>query len=191
MPLQASGSSSPCSHSPSAASRHPVSALKKWLTNPVRKLSSDARAGAGKVEKQMFRSDSRPPQSLLSHSEAQQRPLEPHDSYTILPSADTLVRLNNRRLHSFLLRKYVLVCNGCGVCVVQVWKDGLLSPAAPSPAEPPCPSCLSDLLQGRDTQTPVMSLLLYSTPVLFKGLSQQTAVVWKAVKLSEINRYLD
>ncbi|XP_034079613.1 rho guanine nucleotide exchange factor 25 isoform X3 [Gymnodraco acuticeps] len=125
VPLQVSGSSSPCSHSPSAASRHPVSALKKWLTNPVRKLSSDARAGAGKVEKQMFRSDSRPPQSLLSHSEAQQRPLEPHDSYTILPSADTLV-----------------------------WKDGLLSPAAPSPAEPPCPSCLSDLLQGRDTQTP-------------------------------------
>ncbi|KAK1901125.1 Rho guanine nucleotide exchange factor 25 [Dissostichus eleginoides] len=87
-------------------------ALKKWLTNPVRKLSSDARAGAGKVEKQMFRSDSRPPQSLLSHSEARQRPLEPRDSYTILPSADTLV-----------------------------WKDGLLSPAAPSPAEPPCPSC--------------------------------------------------
>ncbi|XP_063766477.1 rho guanine nucleotide exchange factor 25 isoform X2 [Eleginops maclovinus] len=124
VPLQASGSSSPCSHSSSAGSRHPVSALKKWLTNPVRKLSSDARAGVGKVEKQMCRSDSRQPPSLLSHSEAQQRPLEPHDSYTILPCADTLV-----------------------------WKDGLLSPAAPSPTEPTCPSCLADLLQAGDKQT--------------------------------------
>ncbi|TKS71634.1 Rho guanine nucleotide exchange factor 25 [Collichthys lucidus] len=89
MPHQASGSSSPCSHSLSG-SRHPVSALKKWLTNPVRKMSSDARGGAGKVEKQMCRSDGRQPPSLLSHSEAQLRPLVQHDNYTILPSGDTV-----------------------------------------------------------------------------------------------------
>lgn len=89
MPHQASGSSSPCSHSLSG-SRHPVSALKKWLTNPVRKMSSDARGGAGKAEKQMCRSDGRQPPSLLSHSESQLRPLVQHDNYTILPSGDTV-----------------------------------------------------------------------------------------------------
>ncbi|XP_008294320.1 rho guanine nucleotide exchange factor 25 isoform X2 [Stegastes partitus] len=123
VPHQASGSSSPCSHSSSGGARHPVSALKKWLTNPVRKLSSDARSGAGKAEKQMFRSDGRQPPSLRSHSEAQQRPLEMHDNYTILRSGDT------------------------------EWKDGLLSPAAQSPSQPPSQSYFSDLLQGRDTQS--------------------------------------
>uniref|UniRef100_A0A3Q0QPU5 Rho guanine nucleotide exchange factor 25 n=1 Tax=Amphilophus citrinellus TaxID=61819 RepID=A0A3Q0QPU5_AMPCI len=54
VPHQASGSSSPCSHSSSGGSRHPVSTLKKWLTNPVRKLSSDARSGVGKGEKQGY-----------------------------------------------------------------------------------------------------------------------------------------
>ncbi|XP_029286532.1 rho guanine nucleotide exchange factor 25, partial [Cottoperca gobio] len=123
VPHQASGSSSPCSHSSSAGSRHPVSALKKWLTNPVRKLSSDARGGAGKVEKQTCRSERRQPPLLLSHSETQPRPLEPHVNYTILPSGDT------------------------------VSKDGLLSPATPSPTQPHCQSYLTDLLQGRDAQT--------------------------------------
>lgn len=123
VPHQASGSSSPCSHSSSGGSRHPVSALKKWLTNPVRKLSSDARGGAGKVEKQMCRSDSRQPPPLCSHSEPQPRPLEPHDSYTILPPGDAVL------------------------------KDGLLSPAAPSPTQPPGQGFLSDILQGRDTQS--------------------------------------
>ncbi|KAM9362431.1 rho guanine nucleotide exchange factor 25 [Symphorus nematophorus] len=123
VPHQASGSSSPCSHSSSGGSRHPVSALKKWLTNPVRKLSSDGRVGAGKVEKQMCRSDRGKPPSLCSHSETQPRPLEPQDSYTILPSGGT------------------------------VWKDGLMSPAAPAPTQPSNQSQLSDLLQGRDTQS--------------------------------------
>ncbi|XP_022600926.1 rho guanine nucleotide exchange factor 25-like isoform X1 [Seriola dumerili] len=123
VPHQASGSSSPGSHSSSGGSRHPVSALKKWLTNPVRKLSSDARGGAGKVEKQMCRSDGRQPPLLLSHSEAQPRPLEPHGNYTILPSGDT------------------------------VWRDSLASPAASSPTQPSCQSHLSDLLQDRDTQS--------------------------------------
>ncbi|XP_054473053.1 rho guanine nucleotide exchange factor 25 [Anoplopoma fimbria] len=105
-PHQASGSSSPGSHSSSGGSRHPVSTLKKWLTNPIRKLSSDARGGAGKVEKQMCRSDGRQPPSLLSHSETQPRPLEPQDNYTILPSGD------------------------------PVWTDGVLSPAAPPTQPP-------------------------------------------------------
>nr|XP_046239855.1 rho guanine nucleotide exchange factor 25 isoform X2 [Scatophagus argus] len=123
VPHQASGSSSPCSHSSSGGSRHPVSALKKWLTNPVRKLSSDARGGAGKVEKQMCRSDRRQLPSLLSHSETQPRPLEPHDSYTILPSGDT------------------------------VQKDDVFSPAVPTPMQPSCQGPSSDLLQGRETHS--------------------------------------
>ncbi|XP_040890543.1 rho guanine nucleotide exchange factor 25 isoform X2 [Toxotes jaculatrix] len=123
VPHQASGSSSPCSHSSSGGSRHPVSALKKWLTNPVRKLSSDARGGAGKVEKQMCRSDGRQPPLPLSHNEAQPRLLGPHNNYTILPTGDTM------------------------------WTDSLSSPAASSATQPSCQSNLSDLLQGRDTQS--------------------------------------
>ncbi|XP_026206038.1 rho guanine nucleotide exchange factor 25 [Anabas testudineus] len=123
VPHQASGSSSPCSHSSSGGSRHPVSTLKKWLTNPVRKLSSDARGGAGKLEKQMRRSDRRQPRSLLPQSEDQPGPEEPHDDYNILP------------------------------CGMMGWKDSVLSPAAPSPSQPSCQSYLSELLEGRDTQT--------------------------------------
>ncbi|CAJ1051074.1 rho guanine nucleotide exchange factor 25 isoform X1 [Xyrichtys novacula] len=92
---QASGSSSPCSHSSSGGSRHPVSALKKWLTNPVCKLSSDARGGAGKVEKQMCRSDRRQAPLLLSHTKTQ---LEPTDSYTILPCGDTSQKFSDNNL---------------------------------------------------------------------------------------------
>ncbi|XP_068450649.1 rho guanine nucleotide exchange factor 25 [Clinocottus analis] len=103
VPHQASGSSSPCSHSSSGGSRHPVSTIKKWLTNPVRKLSSDARAGVGKVEKQMSRSDRRPPPSLLSLSETPPRPLDPQDNSTNLPPGDA------------------------------VWTDGLLSPTPTQP----------------------------------------------------------
>ncbi|XP_029357658.1 rho guanine nucleotide exchange factor 25 isoform X2 [Echeneis naucrates] len=123
VPHQASGSSSPCSHSSSGGSRHPVSALKKWLTNPIRKLSIDARGGvAGKVERQMCRSDGKQPPLLLSHSETE-RPLEPHGNNSVLPSGDT------------------------------VWKDSPSSPAASSPTQPPCWSQLSDILQDRDTQS--------------------------------------
>ncbi|KAF7667748.1 hypothetical protein LDENG_00051420 [Lucifuga dentata] len=88
VPHQAAGSSSPCSHSSSAGPRHPVSALKKWLTNPVRKLSSDGRGGAAKSEKQMCRSDGRQLPLLHSHGQNQPRPLEQQDSYTILPDTE-------------------------------------------------------------------------------------------------------
>lgn len=116
VPHQASGSSSPCSHTSSGGSRHPVSALKKWLTNPVRKLSSDARGGAGKVEKQMYRSDGRQPPSLCSHGEAQPRPLEQHNNYTILPTGDQdMVRPRDFNLmYTFNLSEetlFMLVCD--------------------------------------------------------------------------------
>ncbi|XP_029906976.1 rho guanine nucleotide exchange factor 25 isoform X2 [Myripristis murdjan] len=120
-PHQASGNSSPCSHSPSGGSRHPVSALKKWLTNPVRKLSSDARGGGVKSEKQMCRIDGRQPPSLISHGSQAQGKTQ--DIQTILPFSDT------------------------------EWKDGQLSPAAPSPAQPACQNDQSDPLQGKDTQS--------------------------------------
>ncbi|XP_015226017.1 PREDICTED: rho guanine nucleotide exchange factor 25 isoform X1 [Cyprinodon variegatus] len=87
LPHQASGSISPCSHSSSGASRHPVSALKKWLTNPVRKLSSDPRGGVGKAEKQPFKADGK--QKPLCHSDTRQSSLEVHSNYTILSSEDT------------------------------------------------------------------------------------------------------
>lgn len=80
VPHQASGSSSPCSHSSSGGSRHPVSALKKWLTNPVRKMSSDTRGGAGKLEKQTCRSDRRQPLSHVAQSADQPRSVESHDN---------------------------------------------------------------------------------------------------------------
>ncbi|XP_072238378.1 rho guanine nucleotide exchange factor 25 [Leuresthes tenuis] len=123
VPHQASGSTSPCSHSSSGGSRHPVSALKKWLTNPVRKLSSDVRSGAGKAEKQMFRSDGRQPPLLHSHSETQQSALEMHDNQTIVSSGNT------------------------------EWKDVFLSPAALSPSLSSHQSYFCDLLQNRDSHS--------------------------------------
>ncbi|XP_029989830.1 rho guanine nucleotide exchange factor 25 [Sphaeramia orbicularis] len=120
-PHQASGGSSPCSHSSTGGSRHPVSALKKWLTNPIRKLSTDGRGGAGMMEKQMSRSSEGHPPSLLSHGKSEPRALEQQDSYTTLPSGD------------------------------MMWKDGRLSPAASSPTQRSCPSYVSELLQERDT----------------------------------------
>ncbi|XP_034547613.1 rho guanine nucleotide exchange factor 25 isoform X2 [Notolabrus celidotus] len=123
VPRQASGSSSPCSHSSSGGSRHPVSALKKWLTNPVRKLSSDARGGVGKMEKQMCRLDGRQAPLLLSHTQTQLGPLEPHDRGTILPCGDT------------------------------VWRDGLLRTEALPPTQLSCQSHLCDLLQRKDMQS--------------------------------------
>lgn len=91
---QASGSTSPCSHSSSGGSRHPVSTLKKWLTNPVRKLSSDPRSGAGKAEKQRFRPNGKDQPSPTSNTETQQSSLEMNKNYIILSSDHkTMVRL--------------------------------------------------------------------------------------------------
>uniref|UniRef100_A0A8C9VXT6 Rho guanine nucleotide exchange factor 25 n=1 Tax=Scleropages formosus TaxID=113540 RepID=A0A8C9VXT6_SCLFO len=57
LPPQASGGSAPSS----PGSRRSVSTLKKWLTNPVRKLSA---GGGGKGERQMRHADGKPPNSL-------------------------------------------------------------------------------------------------------------------------------
>lgn len=79
LPPQASGSSAPSS----PGSRRSVSTLKKWLTNPVRKLSAGSTA---KGERQVRKLEGKPA-SLPSHSQNQDmgslpRPVE---SLTILP----------------------------------------------------------------------------------------------------------
>nr|XP_023688395.1 rho guanine nucleotide exchange factor 25-like isoform X2 [Paramormyrops kingsleyae] len=56
LPPQASGGSAPSS----PGSRRSVSTLKKWLTNPVRKLSSSS-AGGGKGERQVRRVEGKAP----------------------------------------------------------------------------------------------------------------------------------
>uniref|UniRef100_A0A8C6LPE0 Rho guanine nucleotide exchange factor 25 n=1 Tax=Nothobranchius furzeri TaxID=105023 RepID=A0A8C6LPE0_NOTFU len=108
MPHQASGSTSPCSHSSSGGSRHPVSALKKWLTNPVRKLSSDPRGGAAKAEKQMFTSDEKEAPSSPPNSGVQQKSLEMNKDTNL--SSENTVRLcgTNRETHLIFSLRYVL-----------------------------------------------------------------------------------
>uniref|UniRef100_H3C2L1 Rho guanine nucleotide exchange factor 25 n=1 Tax=Tetraodon nigroviridis TaxID=99883 RepID=H3C2L1_TETNG len=82
LPPQPSGSSAPSS----PGSRHSVSTLKKWLTNPVRKLSAGATA---KGERQLRKSEGKPPPlPLHSHSQDSQdlgSPPRPEDTHTILP----------------------------------------------------------------------------------------------------------
>ncbi|XP_070967237.1 rho guanine nucleotide exchange factor 25-like isoform X1 [Oncorhynchus clarkii lewisi] len=118
---QASGSSRPCSPSSPGGSRHSVSALKKWLTMPVCKLSVGG--GDGKGVNQVHRLDGKQPSTHLPLGQALGRPLEQGENYTILPCTD----------------------GDLG------WNDGLVSPAAYSPAHTLCHSYLSDLLQNRDT----------------------------------------
>ncbi|KAM9535183.1 rho guanine nucleotide exchange factor 25-like [Salvelinus alpinus] len=120
---QASGSSRPCSPSSPGGSRHSVSALKKWLTMPVCKLSVGG--GGGKGVRQVHRLDRKQPSTHLPLSQALGRPLEQGENYTILPCTD----------------------GDLG------WNDGLVSPAAYSPAHTLCHSYLSDLLQNRDTHS--------------------------------------
>ncbi|XP_038866892.1 rho guanine nucleotide exchange factor 25-like isoform X2 [Salvelinus namaycush] len=120
---QASGSSRPCPPSSPGGSRHSVSALKKWLTMPVCKLSVGG--GGGKGVRQVHRLDGKQPSTHLPLSQALGRPLEQGENYTILPCTD----------------------GDLG------WNDGLVSPAAYSPAHTLCHSYLSDLLQNRDTHS--------------------------------------
>uniref|UniRef100_A0A8C7VKM9 Rho guanine nucleotide exchange factor 25 n=1 Tax=Oncorhynchus mykiss TaxID=8022 RepID=A0A8C7VKM9_ONCMY len=90
---QASGSSRPCSPSSPGGSRHSVSALKKWLTMPVCKLSVGG--GDGKGVNQVHRLDGKQPSTHLPLGQALGRPLEQGENYTILPCTDgDLVRLH-------------------------------------------------------------------------------------------------
>ncbi|XP_034028292.1 rho guanine nucleotide exchange factor 25 [Thalassophryne amazonica] len=114
LPPQASGSSAPSSPS----SRRSVSTLKKWLTNPVRKLSVGATT---KGERQVHKLDGKPPPlSPHSHSLDLGSPPRPDSTLTILP-------VTHRDLE---------------------WKDGLASPEDLSPATLQSPSYLTDSLIG-------------------------------------------
>ncbi|XP_040910507.1 rho guanine nucleotide exchange factor 25 isoform X3 [Toxotes jaculatrix] len=77
LPPQASGSSAPSS----PGSRRSVSTLKKWLTNPVRKLSAGATA---KGERQVRKLEGKPP-PLPSHSQDLGSSQRPDDTVSILP----------------------------------------------------------------------------------------------------------
>ncbi|XP_072553000.1 rho guanine nucleotide exchange factor 25 isoform X2 [Salminus brasiliensis] len=83
LPPQASGSSAPSSPS----SRRSVSTLKKWLTNPVRKLSAGA-AGGSKGERPARKQEGKPPppQSKSNQELGSSRTAEEH--LTILPITD-------------------------------------------------------------------------------------------------------
>ncbi|XP_067448304.1 rho guanine nucleotide exchange factor 25 isoform X2 [Thunnus thynnus] len=129
LPPQASGSSAPSS----PGSRRSVSTLKKWLTNPVRKLSAGATA---KGERQVRKLEGKPP-PLPSHSHSQDlgSPPRPDEPLTILP-------VTHRELE---------------------WNDGLASPEDLSPATLQSPSYITDSLIGctslpdtQDTSTSVL-----------------------------------
>lgn len=114
LPPQASGSSAPSS----PGSRRSVSTLKKWLTNPVRKLSAGSTA---KGERQVRKLEGKPPPlPSQSHSQDLGSPLRPDDTLTILP-------VTHRELE---------------------WKDGLASPEDLSPATLQSPSYITDSLIG-------------------------------------------
>ncbi|XP_028849439.1 rho guanine nucleotide exchange factor 25 isoform X2 [Denticeps clupeoides] len=103
-PQAASGSSAPSS----PGSRHSVSTLKKWLTNPVRKLSAGAVGGmggsGGKGGERQARKLLPPPSLSPATSQHGQEPDHAHhaeaDQLTVLPT-------NDRE---------------------QVWRDGLTYP---------------------------------------------------------------
>uniref|UniRef100_A0A8C7X9C8 Rho guanine nucleotide exchange factor 25 n=1 Tax=Oryzias sinensis TaxID=183150 RepID=A0A8C7X9C8_9TELE len=103
LPQQASGSTSPCSHSSFSGTRHPVSTLKKWLSNPVRKLSSGARTEADKVDKQIFRSEEKQPPVLFSHSETRQSSLKTHDNQSSLTSGNMVRFQDGQRSYIYIL----------------------------------------------------------------------------------------
>nr|XP_009295232.1 rho guanine nucleotide exchange factor 25 isoform X1 [Danio rerio] len=83
LPPQASGSSAP--NSP--GSRRSVSTLKKWLTNPVRKLSAGA-AGSAKGERQVRRLEGKPPPPPTRSSQELGSPQSTEEQFTILPGID-------------------------------------------------------------------------------------------------------
>ncbi|XP_056279388.1 rho guanine nucleotide exchange factor 25 isoform X2 [Pseudoliparis swirei] len=156
LPPQASGSSAPSS----PGSRRSVSTLKKWLTNPVRKLSVGATA---KGERQVRKLEGKPP-PLPSHGHSQDlgSPLRSEDTFIILP-------VTHRELE---------------------WKDGLASPEDLSPAALQSPSYITDSLIGctslPNTQDTQSSCVLPddSSSVLMDDTSSQ----WSAVADTEEER---
>ncbi|KAG9269751.1 rho guanine nucleotide exchange factor 25-like isoform X2 [Astyanax mexicanus] len=123
LPPQASGSSAPSSPS----SRRSVSTLKKWLTNPVRKLSAGA-AGGSKGERPARKQESKPPppQSKSNQELGSSRTAEEH--LTILPITDKELE----------------------------WRDGLPA-SEDSPGVLQSHSHQSDFLQGSTSLGPVQN----------------------------------
>uniref|UniRef100_A0A3Q3LJL9 Rho guanine nucleotide exchange factor 25 n=1 Tax=Mastacembelus armatus TaxID=205130 RepID=A0A3Q3LJL9_9TELE len=116
LPPQASGSSAPSS----PGSRRSVSTLKKWLTNPVRKLSVGATA---KGERQVRKLEGKP-QPLPSHSHSQELggPLRPEETVAhrelvrsknllqfiiLLPSGSITIILHHLYLYRYVLKELV------------------------------------------------------------------------------------
>ncbi|XP_059924388.1 rho guanine nucleotide exchange factor 25 isoform X1 [Gadus macrocephalus] len=147
MAHQAPGSSS--SLPPPGGTRHPVSALKKWLTSPARKLSFDrggvgggGGGGLGKNDKLTSRLDGKTPERALNQVQdgplvqgpdgprvqGPEGPLERPGSHTILPYTG----------------------------VDTVWSGGLLSPsdpASPSDLWGPGPDSDSHSLQDGQSRS--------------------------------------
>lgn len=126
LPPQPSGSSAPSSPS----SRRSVSTLKKWLTNPVRKLSVGS---AVKGDRQVRKLEEKPP-PLSSNSQRLDfgSPVRADEAFTILP-------VTHRE---------------------QGWKDGLASPEdlSPDSLQPPgfmtaTPADFMSLPNTQDTQS--------------------------------------
>uniref|UniRef100_A0A8C7Z8L2 Rho guanine nucleotide exchange factor 25 n=1 Tax=Oryzias sinensis TaxID=183150 RepID=A0A8C7Z8L2_9TELE len=104
LPPQPSGSSAPSSPS----SRRSVSTLKKWLTNPVRKLSVGS---AGKAERQVRKLEGKPPPlPSLSQSLDLNSPPRLDETLTVLPVTHTeLVR-----------RRYVFLFYGSAFIRIKI-----------------------------------------------------------------------
>nr|XP_057939142.1 rho guanine nucleotide exchange factor 25-like isoform X1 [Doryrhamphus excisus] len=154
LPPQASGSSAPGS----PGSKHSVSTLKKWLTNPVRKLSAGATA---KGQRQIRKLEGKP-ELLPSHSHSQDpgSPPRPGDPLTILPVTHTQLE----------------------------WKDGLASPEDLSPATLQSPGYVTHSLIGctslLHTQDAQDALDAQSTSFLMDDTSSQ----WSSVADTEEER---
>uniref|UniRef100_A0A8C1IC59 Rho guanine nucleotide exchange factor 25 n=1 Tax=Cyprinus carpio TaxID=7962 RepID=A0A8C1IC59_CYPCA len=98
LPPQASGSSAP--NSP--GSRRSVSTLKKWLTNPVRKLSAGA-TGTAKGERQVRRMEGKPPPPRTRSSQDLGSP-QTEEQFTILPDIDKDLVRNSLMCIIFLIK---------------------------------------------------------------------------------------
>uniref|UniRef100_A0A665X7B6 Rho guanine nucleotide exchange factor 25 n=1 Tax=Echeneis naucrates TaxID=173247 RepID=A0A665X7B6_ECHNA len=125
LPPQASGSSAPSS----PGSRRSVSTLKKWLTNPVRKLSAGATA---KGERQVRKLEGKP-QPPPSHSLSQDQGslLRPDENLTILPVTHRELELIETEKHyvgdlAFIVEGYMATMSSKGIPEDMKGKDKIV-----------------------------------------------------------------